>query len=100
MLIMTIDAALNEIWHVEKQRPIPQRLLVYWAIITLGPILTGASLWASSILVRESLGYFGTVPIGLGLMLSIVPLFAESLGFTALCVVVPTRLNLWRGAVW
>ncbi|HUH39248.1 MAG TPA: YihY family inner membrane protein, partial [Castellaniella sp.] len=59
LLIMTIDEAFNEIWRVEKQRPLRQRLLVYWAIISLGPILTGASLWASSILARESMGYIG-----------------------------------------
>ncbi|MDN5841853.1 MAG: YihY family inner membrane protein [Alcaligenaceae bacterium] len=99
MLIMTIDAAFNEIWHVKKQRPMRQRLLVYWAIITLGPILTGASLWASSILLRESLGYIGDVSAWLSLLLSVVPLVAASLGFTALYVVVPNCRVLWRDAL-
>ena len=39
LLIMTIDQAFNDIWHVSRQRPLPQRALVYWAIITLGPVL-------------------------------------------------------------
>ena len=30
LLIMTIDKAFNDIWHVTRQRPLPQRALVYW----------------------------------------------------------------------
>ena len=41
LLIMTIDKAFNDIWHVTRQRPLPQRALVYWAVITLGPVVAG-----------------------------------------------------------
>lgn len=99
LLIMTIDAAFNEIWRVEKLRPMRQRLLMYWAIITLGPVLTGASLWASSILARESMGYIGDLPFGLGLLLSVIPIVATALGFSALFVVVPNCRVLWRDAL-
>lgn len=98
LLIMTIDEAFNEIWNVARQRPMRQRLLVYWAIISLGPILTGASLWASSILARESLGYIGNVAEGWSLLLSIAPFFMSVLGFTALFVFVPNCKVLWRDA--
>lgn len=99
LLIMTIDAAFNEIWYVEKQRPMRQRLLVYWAIITLGPVLTGGSLWASSVLARESMGYIGDLPFGLGLLLSVTPFIATALGFSALFVFVPNCHVLWRDAL-
>lgn len=99
MLIMTIDQAFNEIWNVARQRPLRQRLLVYWAIISLGPILTGASLWASSVLARESLGYIGNLPEGLGLLLNVVPFLLSVLGFTALFVFVPNCRVLWRDAL-
>ncbi|MBV6271685.1 YihY family inner membrane protein [Alcaligenaceae bacterium CGII-47] len=99
MLIMTIDTAFNEIWYVEKQRPMRQRLLVYWAIITLGPVLTGASLWASSMLARESMGYIGDLSLGLGLLLSVTPLVVTALGFSALFVFVPNCRVLWRDAL-
>lgn len=98
MLIMTIDEAFNEIWNVVRQRPIRQRLLVYWAIISLGPILMGASLWASSVLARESMGYIGSLSEGLSLLLNLVPLLMSILGFTALFVFVPNRRVLWRDA--
>ncbi|MGE4452477.1 YihY family inner membrane protein [Castellaniella sp.] len=98
LLIMTIDEAFNEIWNVARQRPMRQRLLVYWAIISLGPILMGASLWASSVLARESLGYIGDLPEGVGLLLNLVPLLLSVLGFTALFVFVPNCRVLWRDA--
>lgn len=98
MLIMTIDEAFNEIWNVARQRPMRQRLLVYWAIISLGPILMGASLWASSVLARESLGYIGNLSEGIGLLLNLVPLLMSVLGFTALFMFVPNCRVLWRDA--
>ncbi|MBB5214380.1 membrane protein [Parapusillimonas granuli] len=98
MLFMTIDEAFNSIWQVERQRPIGQRILVYWAIISLGPILIGASLWAMTVLARESLGHIGDLPTALGYLLSFVPLAATGLGFTALFVGVPNRRVLWRDA--
>lgn len=99
MLIMTIDEAFNDIWQVERQRPLKQRMLVYWAIISLGPILTGASLWATSVLASESMGRIGELPPVLGFALSFVPLIATGLGFTALFVGVPNRSVAWKDAL-
>lgn len=99
MLIMTIDEAFNNIWQVERQRPLRQRILVYWAIISLGPILAGGSLWATSLLWRESLGYVGDLPGPIAFALSFVPLLITGLGFTALFVFVPNRRVLWKDAL-
>lgn len=99
MLFMTIDEAFNDIWQVERQRPLRQRMLVYWAIISLGPILAGASLWATSILARESLGHVEELPTIVGFALSFIPLIVTGLGFTALFVGVPNRRVLWRDAL-
>lgn len=99
LLIKTIDEAFNDIWQVERQRPASRRILVYWAIISLGPILAGASLWASSVVARESLGYIENLPGVLRFVLSYVPLAVTALGFTALFVGVPNRHVLWRDAL-
>jgi len=99
MLIMTIDEAFNDIWQVERQRPMRQRMLVYWAIISLGPILAGASLWATSVLARESLGHVGELPAAIRFVLSFIPLILTGLGFTALFVGVPNRRVMWKDAL-
>lgn len=99
MLIRTIDDAFNNIWQVEHRRPLRQRILVYWAIISLGPILTGASLWASSVVAQQSLDYINQVPGGVTFLLSSVPLVLTGLGFTALFMGVPNCPVYWKDAV-
>lgn len=37
-LILTIDHTLNGIWRVHRRRSLGQRLLVYWAALTLGNV--------------------------------------------------------------
>ena len=98
-LMLTIDKALNEIWHVRKARPLSQRILVYWAALTLGPVLLGASLWISGFLARESLGLVGDVSPMIGVLLSFLPLVLTGVGFAALFVVVPNRQIPWRDAL-
>ncbi len=89
VLIMSVESALNDIWHVSRQRPISQRLLVYWALISVGPILTGASLWTTGFLARESLGLVNHMPALLELVLQFVPFILSGLGFAAIFAIVP-----------
>lgn len=44
MLISTIDRAFTAIWQTAHRRPFWQRLMLYWTILTLAPILIGLSL--------------------------------------------------------
>ena len=41
MLMMTIDTSLNRLFRVQRSRPMLQQVLMYWAVITLGPVLIG-----------------------------------------------------------
>ncbi len=43
LLLGTIEADLNAIFRVARPRAVVPRLLVFWALITLGPLLLGAS---------------------------------------------------------
>lgn len=97
-LMSTIDKAFNDIWYVTEIRPLMQRVLVYWAILSLGPILAGASLWASSVLARESLGYVTHLSFLASFALAYIPFVLTTLAFTALFVYVPNRRVLWRDA--
>ena len=47
-LISTIDHTLNGIWKVRTPRKPMQAFLLYWTVLTLGPLLMGSSLAASS----------------------------------------------------
>lgn len=48
MLMATIEDAFNDIWRVTNTRKLLYRFLVYWALLTLGPILMAVSLTLTS----------------------------------------------------
>ncbi|PIT56523.1 YihY family inner membrane protein [Snodgrassella alvi] len=50
MLIQTIEHAFNQIWQARDQRPLWIRILIYWALLTLGPVVLGMSLSAIGLL--------------------------------------------------
>lgn len=91
MTMYTIESAFNSIWRVSRQRPMAQRVLVYWATLTLGPILIGASLSITSFVVGASLGVARQVPLAEEAILRLVPFALTCAAFTLLYYVVPNR---------
>jgi membrane protein len=61
-LVLTIDRTLNGIWRVRRPRPLGERVLIYWAAITLGPLLLGVGLGSTSYLVSASRGLVHGLP--------------------------------------
>lgn len=61
-LMLTIDHALGAIWRVRTPRPLGQRLLLYWAALTLGPLLLGASVAITSFLAAHSGAWTAWLP--------------------------------------
>jgi membrane protein len=98
-LMLTIDRALNAIWRVRKPRPIAQRVLIYWSAVTLGPLLLGVSVTATSYALSVSRGYFGEMPRGLGLAFAVGEFIVVSLGVAALFHYVPNTHVRWRHAL-
>ncbi|MBI5276290.1 MAG: YihY family inner membrane protein [Burkholderiales bacterium] len=88
-LVLTIDRTLNAIWRVRRPRPLAQRVLVYWAVMTLGPLLLAASLSITSYLLSASRGLVASVPGGLGLLLDIGEFALLVAALTALYRYVP-----------
>lgn len=98
-MIITVDRVLNDIWRVRDRRPLTQRVLIYWAIITLGPILIGASLSASSFLWSLSADAVKQLPGLLRSVLDYAPLVISGFAYAALYVFVPNRNVAWRDAL-
>lgn len=98
-LIFTIDRTLNSIWRVRARRPFGQRVLIYWAAVTLGPLLLGASLSMTSYALSASKGVVGTLPGGISLLLDILQFLLVAGGMAAMFHYVPNTFVRW-GHAW
>jgi membrane protein len=98
-LMLTIDRALNAIWRVRKPRPIAQRVLVYWAAVTLGPLLLGVSLTLTSYAISASRGFVSDMPGGVSLLLNILQFMLLAGAMAGLFHYVPNTLVRWRHAL-
>jgi membrane protein len=47
-LLSTIEKAFNNIWHVARGRNFLHRIISYWALLTLGPLLLGAGIYIAN----------------------------------------------------
>jgi len=56
VMLLTIDRAFNQIWQVSRPRPLVQRLLTYWVVLTAGPLVLGGAVAGLTRLVSASLG--------------------------------------------
>src|SRR5439155_789399 len=50
LLLATVEDLLNALWRVTTPRPWSQRVVAYWTLMTLGPLLVGMSLTLSTYL--------------------------------------------------
>jgi membrane protein len=96
-LILTIDRTLNTIWRVKKQRSLTQRVLVYWGVLSLGPLLLGGSLTVTSYLLTVSSSVVGDGG-GLRLVLNALELALVALGMAGLYRYVPNTEVKWTHA--
>jgi membrane protein len=90
MLMLTIDRAFNTLWRVKRPRPIVQRVLIYWSLLTVGPLLIGGSLTLWSWLLTSAAGgrYMSEITV---VSLKLVPLVLTSAAFALLYRLVPNR---------
>ena len=97
-LILTIDQTLNGIWRVRKRRPLGQRVLIYWAVITLGPLLLGASLTMTSFAISANKGLVGALPGGVQFLFGVLEFSLLAAGVSALYHFVPNTYVKWSHA--
>ncbi len=88
LLMYSIDSALNTIWRSKRARPKIYSFAVYWMILTLGPLLAGASLAISSYLL--SLRWASDLNTVIDNVLRIFPLLLSWISFWLLYSIVPT----------
>ena len=98
-LVFTIDRTLNSIWRVRTSRPFAQRVMIYWAAITLGPVLLAVSLSMTSYAISFSKGVVSAMPGGVSLLLEVLQFALMGAGLAALFRYVPNTHVRW-GHAW
>jgi membrane protein len=98
MLMMTIDVSLNRLFRVQRQRPMLQQVLMYWAVLTLGPVLIGGSLSMTSFAVGASFGWLKLGYVA-DWLLGVLPFVFTCVAFTLLYAIVPYRAVKPRDAL-
>lgn len=95
-LILTIDRTLNNIWRVREPRPLAQRVLVYWAAATLGPLVLALSLSTTSYVFAASRGLVDDA--GLKLVFDTAEFLLLAGGMASLYHYVPNTEVKWSHA--
>jgi membrane protein len=99
-MIGTIERAFNQIWRVRQPRPLVQRVLVYWALVTLGPLAFGISLTITSQLFTATNFLTTAVPFVGALFYTLVSVALTTGAYALLYMIVPNRYVDWRDAMW
>ena len=99
LLIRNVDATLNRIWRIKKKRPMMISFAVYWMVLSLGPVLLGASIGVTSYIV--SLVSFADqgIPGFSGFLLKLLPYIISMIGFIMLYTLVPNTRVPFRAAI-
>jgi len=99
MLMLTIDESMNRVFRVQRRRPLAQKLLMYWGVLTLGPVLIGMSLSLTTFLVGASLGLMRMGELAQDVLRGVPFLFTWA-ALTLIYLVVPNRrITLWHALV-
>jgi len=103
LLLATVEDQLNALWRVTTPRPWIQRVVAYWTLMTLGPLLVGMSLTLSTYLDtaarRAGLDPQAIVQFTSGwphFLARLVPFVLELTACTLLYCLIPNCAVRWR----
>lgn len=97
LMLNTIESTLNGIWRVALRRPLGFKLIIFWALLTLPPLLIAASLSLPSYFfhMANRVDVFGIADI----MEQVTPFLIHAVGFTFLFAAAPNRRVRIRDAL-
>ncbi|MFT4629258.1 MAG: membrane protein [Arenicella sp.] len=96
LMLFNIEESFNDIWGIGQGRTVIARITVYWSLVSLGPILMGASLVTSSYVLSSSMLTGQAQSFGLATL----PLLFEMMAFLLLYLVMPNvRVSLIHALV-
>lgn len=99
LTMKAVEDTFNRIWRVKTPRPGLARFLVYWTVLTLGPLMILGGLALSSYFISLPMVSHTAEEIGFGgRLLRLAPTAIELAGFTLAYLVLPHRTVSLRHA--
>lgn len=98
-LIFSIDRTFNTIWRVRRPRSFWKRLITYWAAISVGPLLIGASITLTTVLLSKAGKGADSWLSGFDWLFNIFPLLFSVAAFTLLYHTLPAKPVRWNDAL-
>jgi len=98
ILLDTIETVFNRIFRQSQVRPLVARVTMYWAILTLAPLLIGGSVAISAVVSNQG----GIARLGLSNVVAtlvwLAPYGLLLLAFMIIYIIIPYRRVRWRYA--
>jgi membrane protein len=99
-MMINVENAFNSLWGVRRGRGLAMRLIVYWALVTLSPVLITLSISftltiQSSTIISDFLGWTPSMP---WISSELLAVFAISLAFTIVFYIMPHTRVRWSAA--
>lgn len=96
-MLVTIEKTFNKIWRVRQPRRGVSSFLLYWAILSLGPLLLGGGFAISTYFTSLSLISGPDALLGMQALLKFMSLLFSVAAFTLLYATVPNaQVPLWH----
>ncbi len=95
-LLSTIERAFNNIWHIARGRNFLHRMINYWAVLTLGPLLLGVGIYITTKYAGLQFQKTAQTQIGPAVLSYLVAVVA----FFLLYFVLPNTRVKAKAAIW
>ncbi len=99
LMLLTIENTFNTIWRIDQPRRGISRLLLYWAVLTMGPLLLGAGFASTTYLTSLLLVAGPHATQDIGRLFQLLPLLLNIAAFSLIYVAVPNIRVPWRHAL-
>jgi membrane protein len=97
-LLMTMERSLNRIFEAPRPRSLARRIVIYWTVVTLGPLVLVAAFYAGSKATSIVEGW-PVVSYLLAVLGWIVPLVLGVLFLGGVYALMPNTIVRWKAAV-
>ncbi|MEM7624490.1 MAG: YhjD/YihY/BrkB family envelope integrity protein [Planctomycetota bacterium] len=100
-LVVSLETCFNRVYHAPQGRPWHLRITIYWATITLGPVLVALSFYLTNSLVQtaETLDAFGLIGFVFGIFAPFASLAATWLLLVLIYKLLPNAKVNFRAAL-